>query len=125
MTSILIVDDEVDIATTLRKGLERSGFQVDSYSDPLKAIEEFQPGKYDLMLIDVKMPRIDGFQLYETLSKIDSAVKVCFLTAFDIGYVDVFKKRFPHLQTDWFIKKPVSIQTLITKVKGQLDLLAH
>jgi DNA-binding response OmpR family regulator len=60
---ILIVDDEPDIAQVLKMGLEDNGFAVDAYNDPLDAISNFEVGSYDLLLIDIKMPKMNGFEL--------------------------------------------------------------
>ena len=78
---ILVVDDEYDITFTLQAGLEDGGFDVDAFTDPELALSSFKPGLYDLVLIDIKMPKIDGFVLYELLKTVDPGVKVCFLTA--------------------------------------------
>ena len=78
---ILVVDDEPDISFTLRAGLEDGGFDVDAFIDPDLVISSFKPGLYDLALIDIVMPKMDGFDLYKELKKVDPDVKVCFLTA--------------------------------------------
>ena len=79
---ILVVDDEPDITLTLEAGLETVGlFDVDTFNDPESALKSFKPGFYALVLIDIMVPKMDGFQLYESLRKIDPDVKVCFLTA--------------------------------------------
>ena len=83
-TRILLVDDEYDISLTFKIGLEESGFVVDSFNDSLLALKSFKAGIYDLLLLDIKMPKMDGFELCRQLKKIDSKVKVCFITAFDI-----------------------------------------
>ena len=78
---VMVVDDEYDITFTLQAGLEDGGFDVDAFTDPDLALSSFKPGLYDLVLIDIKMPKIDGFVLYELLKTVDNGVKVCFLTA--------------------------------------------
>src|SRR5947209_15323077 len=83
---ILIVDDEPDVCEVLKKVLEKNGFTVDSFSDPLLALENFRPMIYDLLLLDIKMPDMDGFRLYQEMKKMDSRVKVCFLTASEMYY---------------------------------------
>jgi CheY-like chemotaxis protein len=77
----MVVDDEYDITFTLQAGLEDGGFGVDTFTDPELALSNFKSGLYDLVLIDIKMPKINGFVLYELLKTIDPGVKVCFLTA--------------------------------------------
>ena len=82
MKRIAIVDDEQDITNVLKKGLERHGFAVDTFNDPHAALASFQPKYYDLMIIDIRMPIINGFDFYRQLKQRDTSVKVCFLTAF-------------------------------------------
>jgi two-component system, OmpR family, response regulator ChvI len=62
---VLVVDDEPDINLTFKTGLEAKGFIVDAFSDPVLALSDFKPGVYDLLLPDVRMPQIIGFELYE------------------------------------------------------------
>jgi two-component system, OmpR family, response regulator ChvI len=90
---ILIVDDEPDDAQTLKMGLEDNGFAVDVYNDPLDAISNFEVGSYDLLLIDIKMPKMNGFELYNKLHQIDEKAKICFITAYEI-YYDELKECF-------------------------------
>src|SRR5688500_17743711 len=88
---ILVVDNERDITVALQVGLEDGGFDVDTFTNPSLALKSFKPGFYDLVLIDIVMPDIDGFELYERLKKIDPDVKVCFLTASEM-YHEEFRK---------------------------------
>jgi DNA-binding response OmpR family regulator len=114
---ILIVDDEKDITDTFKVGLEQQeGFEVISYNDPELALSQFKEDWFDLLLIDIKMPKISGFELYRRLKKIDSKPKVCFITAFDV-YYDEFKKVFPSLKVKCFVRKPISISDLVEQVK--------
>ena len=112
---IAVVDDEPDITNVLKKGLERYGFTVDTFNDPQAALASFQPMYYDLMIIDIRMPRINGFDLYRQLKKRDTGVKVCFLTAFQI-YYEEFRKMFPTIDIKAFIRKPVSISNLVNQI---------
>jgi two-component system, OmpR family, response regulator ChvI len=82
---ILIVDDDPDITLTFRIGLEKNGFVVTIFNDPLKALSTFRAGLYDLLLLDVRMPRMNGFELYREIEKVDNP-KVCFITAFVVYY---------------------------------------
>jgi DNA-binding response OmpR family regulator len=77
----LVVDNEKDITTTLQVGLEDGGFDVDTFTDPSLALKSFKPSFYDLVLIDIVMQDMDGFELYGQLKKIDPSVNACFLTA--------------------------------------------
>ena len=118
---ILIVDDEADIARFFRLALERAGFIVDIFNDPVKSLSNYKTGAYDLLLLDVKMPQMSGFELYDKIKEIDDDVDVCFITAYE-EYFDEFKKRFPHSdKTEWFIKKPIGMEELIRRVKSRLD----
>ena len=117
---ILIVDDEPDIAQVLKMGLEDNGFSVDAYNDPLDAISNFKAGSYDLLLIDIKMPKMNGFELYNKLHQIDEKAKICFITAFEL-YYDEFKRVFPKIKVECFIRKPVSINNLARVIKDELQ----
>ena len=117
---ILIVDDEPDDAQTLKMGLEDNGFVVDVYNDPLDAISKFEVGSYDLLLIDVKMPKMNGFELYKKLHQIDEKAKTCFITAYEL-YYDEFKRVFPKIKVECFIRKPISINNLASVIKDELQ----
>lgn len=119
MTRILIVDDEPDITLSFKMILEGNGFKVDTYNDPVHAKENFKAGSYDLVILDIRMPKMDGFQLYEELKKIDDKVKVVFITAFDINY-EGLRKMYPELRIDSFVRKPVDSEYLINVVKDEL-----
>jgi DNA-binding response OmpR family regulator len=78
---ILAVDDELDMTTILKMTLERVGFTVDAFNDPVLGLERFKSNLYDLVVLDIMMPKMDGFELCNLLEKVDPRVKVCFLTA--------------------------------------------
>ena len=125
---ILIVDDEPDIARLFKLGLERQGgFEVDVYNDPMIALSNYKPGIYDLLLLDIKMPKMNGLELYQSIREKDKEedeggeIKVCFITAFEDSYNE-FERLFPKLQIDCFIRKPISIDKLVEKVKTKLGL---
>jgi DNA-binding response OmpR family regulator len=120
MKRIAVVDDEVDITAVLKKGLEHHGFAVNIFNDPQAALASFKPGVYDLMIIDIRMPKLNGFDLYRELRKKDSGVKVCFLTAFEI-YYEEFRKMFPTVDVRAFIRKPVSISSLVSQVNSTIE----
>jgi CheY-like chemotaxis protein len=116
---ILVVDDEPDNASIFTMSLEDGGFEVDTYTNPLLALSIFKAGskKYDLLILDIKMPDMNGFELYEEIRKIDNKVKACFLTAFGEGYTEEFEKRFPSpLLCVSFIRKPIRVQDFMKKV---------
>lgn len=117
---ILIVDDERDITSVVKKGLKNNGFEADSYNDPILALEKFRAGMYDLLIIDIKMPKMNGFELYKKMKDIDSKVKVCFLTAIEY-YTDEFRMVFPKLTVRCFADKPISIDLLAKKIRQELE----
>ena len=118
---ILIVDDDHDIATFFKLALERAGFITEIFNNPLSALTNFKKGAYDLLLLDINMPQMTGFELYKKISQIDSEVKVCFITAFE-EYYSEFKSEFPNLdELKCYIKKPVGMDHLINAVKSRLD----
>ncbi len=119
MIKIFLVDDEPDIANSLKIGLERKGFSVDAYTDPQEALSMYKPGSYDLLLIDIRMPKLNGFELVREIRKVDSNATVWFLTAFEV-YYEEFKKMFPNLDVKSFIRKPVSLQELSNQIREKL-----
>ena len=121
MARVLIVDDEEDIASSLKMGLTNNGFQVDAYSDPQKALDNFKPNTYDLTLLDIRMPKMNGFELCREIKKKDGNAKICFITAFEI-YYDEFKKIFPDTQVKCFIKKPISLKELVSHIKTEIAI---
>lgn len=120
MKKVAVVDDEPDITTVLKRGLEHHGFSVDVFNDPQAALSSFKPNHYDLMIIDIRMPKLNGFDLYRELKKKDANTKVCFLTAFEI-YYDEFRKMFPTIDVRAFIRKPISISSLVNQVNATLE----
>jgi DNA-binding response OmpR family regulator len=99
-----LIDDEPDIIYSIKRVLEINEFLVDSYTDPTLALSNFKPGLYDLLLLDIKMPKMNGFELYQKMKEIDSNVKMCFLTASELFY------------EAYFIQKPCRSEDLIRQV---------
>ena len=116
---ILLVDDEYDITFAFRIGLEDNGFAVDTFNDPEEALSNFKAGLYDLLLIDVKMPKMNGFELYREIEKIDNKAKVCFITAFEVYYKSL-RELFPTVKVDCFIKKPITTDDLVERIMMEL-----
>jgi DNA-binding response OmpR family regulator len=112
---VLIVDDEADITVALKAGLEHRGFSVDTFNDPQNALSKFTPNKYDIAILDIRMPKMNGFELYREMRKVDGNPSVCFLTAFDV-HRDEFEKMFPDVKVEAFLKKPVTIENLVVKL---------
>ena len=117
---ILVVDDERDITSVIKKGLKNNGFEVDSYNDPVLALEKFRADVYDILIIDIKMPKMNGFELYKKIKELDNKVKVCFLTAIEY-YNDEFRMAFPKLALKCFADKPISIDLLAKIIKQELE----
>ena len=116
---ILIVDDDLDIANLYKLSLERDGFVVDAFNDPLSALSNYKIGTYDLLLIDIKMPKMNGFELYQKHSTMGDIPKVCFITAFE-EFNQEFKELFPNLkEKGCFLRKPIELQSL-TRKKSEL-----
>jgi two-component system response regulator ChvI len=114
---ILLVDDEPDVTYTLEIVLEYNGFRVDSYTDPTLALSNFRPGLYDLLLLDIRMPTINGFDLYQKMKEIDSNVKICFLTASELFYEKYRKiSAYPRVDKEKFIQKPLRTEELIRRL---------
>jgi CheY-like chemotaxis protein len=121
----LVVDDEVDITTVFKLGLEEADLQVDVYNDPLLALSDYKPDTYDLLLFDIRMPGMNGFELYKKIKDIEGAYdndknnnkpRICFITAYE-GYRSQFNELFPTLEeVDCFLKKPISLPDLIKAV---------
>jgi DNA-binding response OmpR family regulator len=123
---ILLVDDEPDIVRVLKHGLENKGFQVDGHNSPEEAIQSFKPDAYDLAILDIRMPGLNGFALYRQMKKIDPSLTACFLSAFEI-HPDEFKKVFPSMSEGIkaIIKKPITITELVHQITPFLKMSAQ
>jgi CheY-like chemotaxis protein len=125
---ILIVDDHPDIILTFKRGLEAENeyssgkvfFQVYAYDDPLLALSEFKPSFYDLLLVDVNMPKVNGFEFSEKILKLDVNVRVCYISAGEMN-IEALREQYPSLSIGCFIKKPITIENLVRRVKAQLE----
>jgi DNA-binding response OmpR family regulator len=114
---ILIIDDEPDVTLVLKQVLEAYGFETDSYEHPSLALKNFRANMYDLLLLDIKMPDINGLDLYQEMKKIDNRVKVCFLTASEM-YYEKFRKEEPYSKfgKELFIAKPIENEELLDRI---------
>jgi CheY-like chemotaxis protein len=124
---ILIVDDHPDIILTFKRGLEAKNeysskifFQVYAYDDPLLALSEFKPNFYDLLLVDVNMPKVNGFEFSEKILKLDVNVRVCYISAGEMN-IEALREQYPTLSIGCFIKKPITIENLVRRVKAELE----
>ena len=122
-TTILLVDNEPDKTSVLSMSLEDEGFKVDVFNDPILTLSNFKPNFYALSILDINMPKMNGYELYKEVRKIDAKLKVCFLTASEI-YNESLKIPPLHLLDDvkCFIPKPLTIDDLVKEVKEQLNL---
>ena len=112
---ILVVDDESDVCFVLQKVLSENGYVVDSYEDPLLALEKFNADLYDLIVLDIKIPDLNGFSLYREIKRLDKKVKVCFLTAGEM-YYGVYSDIFSSLPPNSFIRKPIDNEDLLKRI---------
>jgi CheY-like chemotaxis protein len=131
---ILLVDDEPDITMAISIALEADGFEVHSYNSPKLALFNFKPDYYDLAILDIKMPEMDGFRLYNQMKNIDNRIEICFITAGDKAYYEDLqqeqkrKKRnqeklsleYCALNEEIFIQKPISNGDLIREIKKRM-----
>lgn len=117
---ILAVDDNPDITFSVKAGLEASGlFEVHTFNDPAVALSSFKPGLYDLALIDFRMPKMYGHELYDEMKKIDSKLKIRFMTATYTNY-EKLRAAFPTIDIECYIQKPVETKDLIRRINAEL-----
>ena len=122
---ILLIDDEPDITFTIKDILEDNGFQVDSFNDPILALNYYEVSFYDLVILDIKMPKMDGFELYTKIREKDSKVKICFLTAIAAFNEEFRKIRLvlgKTINEDYFIQKPVEMEDLLKKLTSIMNI---
>lgn len=119
---VMLVEDEDDIVMLFEMILGSDAeLKIDSFTEPFAALNNFISGLYDLIMIDVTMPKMNGFELYYKIRKLDDKVKVCFLTAGEMYDEEIRKETFPELDTNCFIRKPIANQDLIQRVKDILN----
>jgi CheY-like chemotaxis protein len=120
--NVLFIDDEKDVTFTIKTVLEETGlFHVDSFNDPDLALKRFKPNYYALVLIDIKMPKMNGFELYERLKKIDPDIKVCFLTASEMYHQEAREVGHCALNEDLFLQKPISNEDLVREIDKKIN----
>ena len=123
---ILIVDDEPDITLTFKVGLDgyyydKRRFEVYTYNNPTKALSEFKPHFYDLLLTDITMPHMDGFELCEKILQLDVNIRVCFISAAEVN-IQALREVYPKARSiGCFIKKPVTISCLVKRLSAELE----
>jgi CheY-like chemotaxis protein len=124
---ILLIDDEPDILLTFKSGLEghldnkgRKMFDVQVYNNPLKALSEFRANHYDLLLTDVYMPDMNGFQLSQQLLELDINIKICYTSAAEVN-ISALRELYPALSFGCFITKPIEVKDLVKRLSAELD----
>ena len=117
---ILLVDNEDDNNIVFKMALEDGGFKVDIYNDSLLALSNFKDDLYDLVILDINIPKMNGYELYKEIRKIDNKVKVCFLSASEI-YDKNLRKVSPPSDVKCFISKPIQMNDLIRTVNAELN----
>ena len=125
---ILIVDDDADVSITFKAGIEETNnnnnankrIEVYTSNNPMVALSEFKPNFYDLLLVDINMPHMNGFELSEKILAIDINVKVCFMSSVDINR-EALREISPPLSLGCFIRKPVSMEYLVKRIMSELD----
>ncbi len=122
---ILVIDDEPDVTFTIKNILEDNGFAVDEFNDSILALDNYKATFYDLIILDIKMPKMDGFELYIKIREKDPKVKICFLTA-----ITMFNEKFRKIRLtlgktineDYFIQKPIKTEDLVKKLTSLMNI---
>ena len=118
--TVLLVDDDPDVTTVFGLGLQDEGFDVHTYNDPLEALSQFRPDFYDLLLVDINMPEMNGIDLSIKILELDTNVKICFITAGDAN-IEVLRELYPTRSIGCYIKKPVTIDQLVRRIKAESE----
>ena len=120
---ILLVDDESDVTTVLTFALEDYGFEVESYNNPLVALSNFKPNYYDLAILDIKMPEMNGFEFLREIRKEDENLRICFLTALTElrDHMSDINELSPAFVKDGIIRKPISNEDLLNNINRILS----
>lgn len=119
----MIVEDDCDSSLFYKETLEDAGFDVQVHNDPLEALSKFKPNFYDILLIDIRMPKLNGFKLFRKIRKKDNKVDVCFMTAFELYYVSMIEN-YPSLKNVCFIRKPISSRELTKLISERIARLS-
>lgn len=127
---LLIIDDDPDITLTFKQGLEtvaennEKPFEVYSFNDPIEALSNFKSNFYDLLLIDINMPKMNGFEFSKQILKQDLDVKICFMSSGQINE-EALRENYPMLSIGCFIRKPIEIEELVKKLRAELEQLCY
>jgi CheY-like chemotaxis protein len=126
---ILLVDDDPDVTLTFKAGLDghyygedgkKKRFEVYTYNDPLLVLKEFKPQFYDLLLTDINMPNMNGFELCEKILGLDVNIRVCFMSTLVVN-IHALREVYPNASLGCYIEKPVTIKDLIKRLSAELD----
>ncbi|HXX95513.1 MAG TPA: response regulator [Candidatus Bathyarchaeia archaeon] len=125
---ILIVDDNVDITTAFKAAIDDSNsgndankrIEVCTANDPVVALSDFKPNFYDLLLVDINMPHMNGFELCEKILAIDINVRICFMSSGEINR-KALREIYPSLTVGCFMRKPMTIDYLLKRIRSELD----
>lgn len=125
---ILIVDDDADVTMTFKSGVEQTNnnndankrIEVYTSNSPVTALSEFKSNFYDLLLVDINLPQMNGFELSEKVLAIDINVKVCFMSSGEINR-EALREIYPAISFGCFIRKPVTIDYLVKRIRSELD----
>ena len=116
---ILLVDEEPDITFTIKNMLYNTGFQIHTFNDPITTLKLYRSNFYDLVILDIMIPNMDGFELYIKIKEKDPTIKICFLTAIPT-FDGEFRKSRPEVDRiiaeESFIQKPITTEDLIKKL---------
>ena len=123
---ILIVDDDEDITLTFQTGIEDSNtytnkkIEVHTSNNPVEALSEFKPNFYDLLMVDINMPHMNGFELCEKIFAFDINVRICFMSSGEINR-KALREICPSLTVGCFIRKPISMDYLLERIRSEFD----
>jgi DNA-binding response OmpR family regulator len=118
----MIIDDDIDITNLFSIFLEYNGYIVDAYTNPLEAFNNFRKNSHDLIILDLKMPKMDGMTIYHKIKEIDDKVLICLTTA-DINYIQQLQKGIIDIEKI-VLYKPVLLKDLKNKIDSLL-LFSH
>ncbi|HKO63705.1 MAG TPA: response regulator [Candidatus Nitrosocosmicus sp.] len=118
--NIIVIDDDIGTALFFKICLEDEGYEVNIYNDPNSLLEEFEPGIYDLLITDIRMPRINGFELASRIRIMDRKIKICLATAFEEYYESIIKT-YSNLSFNCIIRKPINKDKFLEIIKNRLS----
>jgi len=115
--SILLIDDDQDVNITLKKILEEKGYNILAFSNPIEALKSFRKNFYNVIILDIKMPQMNGFEFYNKVREIDDKSKICFLTAGEPSTYNYFETMNKYI----YIKKPIENEELLKAISNIIE----